>query len=107
MAIVSFKTDTARDIFFGDDTKAARKIDKRAWPAAQSRMMMLHTATTLRNLGTVPGLRFEPLPHSMPGYYAIRVNLQYRITFMWVEGATDVKTEKHAERKQRKHGKDR
>ncbi len=94
MAIKSFKSQTAQDIFLGDNTKAARKVAQKAWTAASRRLQLLHTAAKLSDLSMIPGLRFEPLKHDRPGFYSIRVNDQYRITFRFEDGeAYDVEVE--------------
>lgn len=94
MPIKSFASDTARDLFLGDNTKAARKVARHAWTAASRRLQILHQAQRLSELASLPGLRFEPLKHSRPGFYSIRVNDQYRITFRFEDGdAYDVEVE--------------
>lgn len=86
MAIKSFKSDTARDLFLGDNTKAARRIARQAWTAAIRRLAILHSTAKLADLAQIPGLRFEALKHHRPGFYSIRVNDQYRITFRFEDG---------------------
>lgn len=85
MAIKTFANDTARDIFLGENTSAARKIARNAWRSAQTKMMLLNSATKLSQVAQVPGLRFEPLKYNRPGYFSIRVNDQYRVIFMWMQ----------------------
>lgn len=55
---------------------------------------MLHAATTLNDLAALPGNRLEDLKHTMPGYYSIRVNDRFRVTFRFTGGhAQDVAIE--------------
>ncbi|MDP3720752.1 MAG: type II toxin-antitoxin system RelE/ParE family toxin [Acidobacteriota bacterium] len=94
MSIKSFKTNTARDIFLGDNTKAARKIARTAWPSASHRLQILNMAARLSDVAQTPGVRLEPIKHSKPGFYSLRVNNQYRITFRFEDGnAYDVNVE--------------
>jgi len=86
MAIKSFKNDTTRDIFYGVNSKAARKIARNAWDVAKTKMMLLHLASKLADVTVTPGMRLEPLKHSRPGHHSIRVNNQYRIIFIWKDG---------------------
>lgn len=91
MPIKSFADDSTRDIAQGLNTKAARRFPQRVWNAAQRRLDALHAATTLADLRS-PGLHLEPLKHTLPGFYSIRVNDQYRVVFRFTEGgATDVR----------------
>jgi len=89
--IVSFKDRGTRDIFDGDDTRAARKIlpsglhDKGA-----GTLDRLNAAVSLRSL-SLPGLRLEKLKGDRKGQHSIRINDQYRVCFRWTEsGAKDV-----------------
>ncbi len=84
--IKSFADETTRDIYRGENSKAARRMPQRVWTAAKRRLEFLHAASTTRDLAMVPGLHFEPLKHTRPGYDSIRVNDQYRITFTFKDG---------------------
>lgn len=105
MAIKTFANDTARDIFLGDNTKAARRIPQRVWRSAQTKMLLLNNAKHLSEIAQIQGLRFEPLKYDRPGYYSIRVNDQYRIIFMWIMEAPVV-TNPSDRRKQQNDQKD-
>ena len=100
MAIKSFADPTTSDIYHGLNTKAARRIPQRVWPAAQRKMTMVNIATKTADL-SLPGLHFEPLKHDRPGYNSIRVNDQYRIVFQFTNGdAYDVRIEDFHGRRQ-------
>ena len=89
MAIRSFDDQTTSDIYHGENTKAARKIGSKVWPHAQRRLSLLHAAKTPLDLASVPGLHFKPLKHDRPGFYSVRVNDQYRVTFNWKDDAAE------------------
>lgn len=51
----------------------------------------LNGAVKLGDLMVPPGNRLEALKGDLKGYYSIRINDQWRIVFLWVEGnAEDV-----------------
>jgi len=51
----------------------------------------MHASVTLDNLSVPPGNRLETLHRQRKGHYSIRINDQYRICFLWLEGnACDV-----------------
>jgi len=95
MSIKSFSNQATEDIFYGANTKRARKaIEQRAWAVAYTKLHLLNTATKLSDLTVTPGMALEPLKHSKPGYHSIRVNNRYRIIFQWKDGdAYDVSVE--------------
>jgi len=53
---------------------------------------MLNAAPSLDALRALPSNRLESLSGSREGYFSIRINRQWRICFLWVEGygPTDV-----------------
>lgn len=93
MAIKSFENETTSDIYYGINSKAARRIPQDTWKPARRKMDLLHNARTTADL-TLPGLRFEPLKYDRPGFNSIRVNDRYRIVFRFENGdAFDVSVE--------------
>ncbi len=48
---------------------------------------MLDAAKTLGDLSALPGNRLEALKGDRQGQHSIRVNEQYRICFVWRDGA--------------------
>jgi proteic killer suppression protein len=50
---------------------------------------MLHRSTTLSDLRSPPGNRLEALAGDRQGQYAIRINDQWRICFLWKDGNAD------------------
>jgi proteic killer suppression protein len=58
---------------------------------AMKKLYILHAALALENLMVPPRNRLERLRGDRKGQHSIRINDQYRICFVWVDGhATDV-----------------
>ena len=53
--------------------------------SARVRLEVLDAATSLRDLD-LPGFRLETLKGDRKGQYSIRINVQYRICFRWLDG---------------------
>ena len=87
--INSFKDKEAETIFNGC---RSRKLPGDIQPAAYKKLIMLNAATVPDDLRMPPGNHFEAL-EGRNGYYSIRINIQWRITFSWNEGAENVKIE--------------
>lgn len=83
--IATFADATTQDIWNGQDTKAARRIPKAIWPIVQRKLDLLNRVTRLDALRVPPGNRLKALQGAAAGAYRIRVNDQYRITFMFRE----------------------
>ncbi len=50
---------------------------------------MLNDAETLRDIAAVPGNRLEALTGDRKGQHSIRINDQWRICFLWRDGAAE------------------
>jgi len=72
-----YRGETVAD-FQGIRTVALRKLD------------MLDAATRLSDLRVPPGNRLEALKGERLGQYSIRINDQWRICFVWADGAEQV-----------------
>ena len=76
-----------RDIFDGNDTKAARStLPRELWERARRKLDMLNAAISLDDLRIPPANRLEKLKGRLAGYHSIRINDQYRIVFRWEDG---------------------
>ena len=53
---------------------------------ALRKLQQLHAATTLDFLRVPPGNRLEALSGDRAGQHSIRVNDQWRLCFMWLDG---------------------
>jgi proteic killer suppression protein len=54
---------------------------------AEVRLDRLDAATSLRDLGALPGNRLEALKGNRKGQHSIRINDQWRICFEWPDGS--------------------
>jgi len=82
--IVSFKDKAAEDIFYGINSKRARKLcPQTLWRVAARKLDQLDSVLSLEELKVPPGNRFESLSGDKVGSYSIRINEQYRICFEW------------------------
>lgn len=53
---------------------------------ALRKLAQLHAATALEFLRVPPGNRLERLSGNRSGQYSIRINGQWRLRFVWVDG---------------------
>jgi toxin HigB-1 len=84
--IRSFADATTEDVFFGADTRAARRLPRTLWPLVRRKLDMVHAARSLLDLRLPPGNRLEALRGDQAGRQSIRVNDRYRITFRFEDG---------------------
>lgn len=87
--IKTFADDATADVFSGIDSKAARKFPRQLWPVIRKRLFAVDAARTLEDLAVVGGHRFKILKGDLAGRCSIRVNDQYRITFLFTKGDAD------------------
>ncbi|MBO4700061.1 type II toxin-antitoxin system RelE/ParE family toxin [bacterium] len=87
--IKSFKDKEAEAIFNG---RRSKKLPGDIQIAAKKKLWLLDGATIPEDLRNPPGNHFEALT-GRPGYYSVRINIQWRITFSWNGGAENVKIE--------------
>lgn len=57
---------------------------------AQRKLQMLDSAMMLEDLRLPPGNRLEALKGERKGQHSIRINDQWRLVFVWKDGAHDV-----------------
>ena len=85
--IVSFKCGETQSLFETGDSRRWNSVLR----VATRKLLMLHTATELRDLRSPPGNRLEQLLGNRAGQSSIRINDQWRICFIWTEaGPRDV-----------------
>jgi proteic killer suppression protein len=74
-----------------DTEKLARRERVRRFSgfeqAARRKLAILHAAETLDDLRMPPGNRLEALRGDRLGQHSIRINSQWRICFVWRDGA--------------------
>jgi proteic killer suppression protein len=81
--IVSCRDKRTRDFATGKRIKAFSGFER----SARLKLDRLESATSLRDLATLPGNHFEALLGDRRGQYSIRINDQWRICFEWPGGA--------------------
>ena len=67
------------------------KNEKRGVPAASAdklrkMLLALNTATTLLEVGVVPGWRLHPLTGDLAGYWSLTVTRNWRLIFRFEDG---------------------
>ncbi len=86
--IQSFKDKETETIWRGE---MSRRLPVDIQAVARRKLRMLNNARTLKDLRVPPANRLEALKGSRKGQHSIRVNDQWRICFLWIEGnAADV-----------------
>lgn len=78
--IRSFKTKETESIYHGKPVKAWLSFHKQA----EKRLQILDEATCLNDLRNLPSNHFKALEGDRKGQFSIRINLQWRICFKWV-----------------------
>lgn len=92
--IRSFADETTADLFRERNSRAARRVPRELWRAAQRKMKAIDVAARLEDLTVPAGNRLEKLRGDQAGRYSVRINDQYRVTFRWKEGdAHEVRVE--------------
>ena len=84
--IKSFKDRATERRYAGEHVKAFSAIRK----AALRKLDMLDAAKSLNDLQSPPGNKLESLVGNRSGQHSVRVNAQFRICFVWNEGALEV-----------------
>lgn len=85
--IVDFKCTETGQLFHNGKTRRFSAIKS----VAERKLAMLHAATCLEDLRVPPANHLEKLIGDREGQYSIRINVQYRICFVWTQrGAEQV-----------------
>jgi toxin HigB-1 len=84
--IKSFRDKATRALFEGNLPARLRGIAK----IAGRKLDMLDAAASLGDLRSPPGNRLEALRGRRAGQHSIRINDQWRICFVWTDGAENV-----------------
>lgn len=80
--IRGFRDKRTRRFAEGEFVAAFQGFEKQA----AKRLSILNAAPSLDALRALPSNRLESLSGSREGYFSIRINRQWRICFLWVEG---------------------
>jgi proteic killer suppression protein len=90
--IQSFRDAATEDLFYGRDSKAARRrLPTELWRVASRKLDAVDQADELGDLRVPPANRLEALRGDREGQHSIRINDQYRVCFRWTDpGPIDV-----------------
>jgi proteic killer suppression protein len=83
--IRSFRCKDTERLFQREPARRFKSIE----PVARRKLEMIEAAQTLQDLKVPPGNRLEALKGDRKGQHSIRVNDQWRICFVWREGAAE------------------
>ncbi|HHH28572.1 MAG TPA: type II toxin-antitoxin system RelE/ParE family toxin [Polyangiaceae bacterium] len=83
--IQSFGNAVTKALFHGTSTAKSRRIPSDVVRATLRKLDMLNAARELKDLRSPPGNRLEALRGNLRGAHSIRVNDQWRITFVWTD----------------------
>ena len=75
---------SCRSVFIAP--RAARRIPRELGRSVQRKLKILDSAARLHDLRIPAGNRLEALKGDRAGWFSMRVNDQYRITFKWEGG---------------------
>lgn len=85
--IRSFSDKRVVALFDGESYKRWKAYDSIAAAAALRKLDMLNAAVSLDDLRAVPGKQLEALSGDRKGQFSVRINDQWRICFIWKDGA--------------------
>lgn len=84
--IKSFRCKHTQALWDGRPTPRFRAIER----VALRKLDMLSAASTVADLKSPPGNRLEALKGDRKGQHSMRINNQWRVCFVWDDGAADV-----------------
>lgn len=67
----------------------SRKLPRDIQQVARRKLRMLNNANNINDLRIPPNNRLEALKGNRKGQYSIRINKQWRICFVWLNGIAD------------------
>ncbi len=81
----SFNCKETEALFHSNAVARFKNIER----VARRKLLQLHAATELDSLRIPPGNQLEALKGDRRGQHCVRVNDQWRICFVWRDGAAD------------------
>jgi len=69
--------------------KFVKSVDRIVQRAVLRKLEIIHAAKDVEDLRVPPGNRLEKLVGDRGGQYSIRVNAQWRICFVWMDGGAE------------------
>ena len=83
--IRSFRDAATQRLFADEDVPRFRGIERQA----RRKLLVLSAANKLDDLRTPPGNRLKELKGERKGQHSMRINDQWRICFVWRDGAAE------------------
>jgi proteic killer suppression protein len=80
--IRSFRSTDAERLFHRETVLRFKAIERQAL----RKLDLLDAAPDIRTLATLPGNRLEALKGERKAQYSIRINDQWRLCFVWLQG---------------------
>lgn len=97
-SIHSFRDQWLEDFFMYG--KSHKKIPADVVTSLSRKLDIINAAVSAKDLRSPPGNRYENLNPPLGEYSSIRVNIQYRLIFRWVDGkAEDIYLDDHGYKK--------
>jgi len=88
--IGNFFDQVTEDVFDGKNTKQTQKrLPPHLHVIAKRKLDMLNTAVLLSDLKAPPNNKLEKLHGDRKEQHSVRINVQYRIVFTWVDGIAE------------------
>jgi len=84
--IISFKCKETESIWHGT---VSRKLPPDIQQVARRKLRMLNNAKSINDLRIPPNNRLEALKGNRKGQHSIRINIKWRICFVWDNGTAD------------------
>lgn len=85
--IESFRCNETEKIWRGE---TSTRLPQNIQNVARRKLRMLNNAIDLNDLRSPPANHLEALVGDRKGQHSIRVNQQWRLCFVWNQGATEV-----------------
>jgi toxin HigB-1 len=83
--IVGFRCPDTQELWLEGSNRRFTSVAK----IALRKLDQLAVASVLSDMAAPPGNRLEALKGNRKGQYSIRINVQYRICFVWTEKGPD------------------
>ena len=88
--IQSFRDHGTEDIYNRANSKEARRTcPEQLWRMVRRKLDQLNAVVTLESLRIPPGNALETLKGTRAGQHSIRINVQFRIFFVWMDEGPD------------------
>ena len=81
--IKSFASRETEYLFRG---RSSRRLPGQVQRRALHKLLAIHAAVALDELGRIPGNRLEKLKGTRAAQHSVRINDQWRICFVWRDG---------------------